>query len=219
MGRVKDKVFTVNLHHDEIFIANPIKTVKRLYYCSIKSELKDRIKELKTDKYVEDFLRVGYENKWFVNLYTEHHDYDMLEFLTIEGEENIVIKNLSTQDPFLNKLCSNHGSFSGFIDEPLTVDQEPIDDPDAASIDPLYKVMRDVEAGRCAGMYSNKKYVAKKKLFADDSPRPVKKAIPVKKSVSFSPDITKRSLNSGEGYSKHGEGTSRDAKKSPQSPK
>ncbi|GKC84870.1 hypothetical protein Tco_1140587 [Tanacetum coccineum] len=343
MGRVKDKVFTVNLHHDEIFIANPIKyvygelkqitdidcegmsfndfhnvvshlvlrTVKRLYYCSIKSELKDRIKELKTDKYVEDFLRVGYENKWFVNLYTEHHDYDMLEFLTIEGnvnetpfessdeyyssdeveeidyvdfhtegEENIVIKNLSTQDPFLNKLCSNHCSFSGFIVEPQPIDQEPIDDPDAASIDPLFKVKRgvsypkhdptilwnemqpvlgmryghheqlkldlanygvangyqlwymrndwrcmlmycgrDVEAGRCAGMYSNKKYVAKKKLFADDSPRPVKKAIPVKKSVSFSPDITKRSLNSGEGCSKHGEGTSRDAKKSPQSPK
>ncbi|GKC00442.1 hypothetical protein Tco_0986578 [Tanacetum coccineum] len=63
-------------------------TIKRLYYCSIKSELKDGIKELKTDKDVEDFLRVGYENKWFVNLYTEHHDYDVLEFLTIEGNVN-----------------------------------------------------------------------------------------------------------------------------------
>ncbi|GJR69164.1 hypothetical protein Tco_0015229 [Tanacetum coccineum] len=207
MGRVRDKVFIVNLHHDGIFICNPIKyvygelkqityidfegmsfndfhdvvshlvleTVKRLYYCSIKSELKDGIKELKTYKDVDDFLRVGYENKWFVNLYTEHHDYDVLDFLTIEGnvnetpfeysdeyessdevkeidyvdfhtkgEENVVIKNLSTQDPFLNKLCSNHGSFSGFIDEPLTVDLEPIDDPDAASIDPLYKVKRGV---------------------------------------------------------------------------
>ncbi|GKB84488.1 retrovirus-related pol polyprotein from transposon TNT 1-94, partial [Tanacetum coccineum] len=42
--------------------------------------------------------------------------------------------------------------------------------------------------------------------------RPVKKAIPVKKSVSFSPTIKKSSLNSGEG-------SSRDAGKSPQSPK
>nr|GEU80136.1 hypothetical protein [Tanacetum cinerariifolium] len=133
MGRVRDKVFTVNLHHDGIFICNPkyvygelkqitnldfecmsfndfhdvvshlvLGTVKRLYYCSIKSELKDGIKELKTDKDVEDFLRVGYENK-----------------------------------------CT-HGSFSGFIDEPQHVDQEPIDDPDAASIDLLYKVKRGV---------------------------------------------------------------------------
>ncbi|GKB83555.1 hypothetical protein Tco_0950450 [Tanacetum coccineum] len=138
-------------------------------------ELKDGIKELKTDKDVEDFLRAGYENKWFVNLYTEHHDYDVLDFLTIdgnvnetpykssdeyyssdeveeidyadfhtEGEENVVIKNLSTQDSFLNKLCRNNGSFSGFIYEPQPVDQEPIDDPDAASIDPLFKVKRGV---------------------------------------------------------------------------
>ncbi|GJX83043.1 splicing factor [Tanacetum coccineum] len=77
---------------------------------------------------------------------------------------------------------------------------------------------RNVEAGRCAGMYSNKKYVAKRKLFADDSPRSEKKSNTpkksqtVKKSVSFSPTIKKSSLNSGEG-------SSRDARKSPQSPK
>ncbi|GJV73923.1 hypothetical protein Tco_1493918 [Tanacetum coccineum] len=210
----------------------------------------------------------------FVTL-LEHHDYDVLGFLTIEGnvndtpfessdeyessddveeidyvdfhtkgEENVVIKNLRTQDPFLNKLYSNHGSFNGFIDEPQPVDQELIDDPDAASIERLLRFKkRNVEAGRCAGMYSNKKYVAKRKLFADDSPRsekksntpkksqtgkkakpkkkqgtpvkqgrPVKKAVPVKKSVSFSPTIKKSSLNSGEG-------SSRDAGKSPQSPK
>ncbi|GJS30381.1 hypothetical protein Tco_0491001 [Tanacetum coccineum] len=259
MGRVKDKVFTVNLHHDGIFIANHIK------------ELKDGIKELKTDKDVEDFLRAGYENKWFVNLYTEHHDYDVLDFLTIDGnvnetpykssdeyyssdeveeidyvdfhtkgEENVVIKNLSTQDSFLNKLCRNNGSFSGFIYEPQPVDQEPIDDPDAASIDPLFKVKRGMRYEhpeqlkralanygvangyqlwymrndwRCMLVYYGRNVEAVKKG------RPVKKAIPVKKSVSFIPNITKRSLNSGEGCSKHGEGTSRDAEKSPQSPK
>ncbi|GJX85951.1 splicing factor [Tanacetum coccineum] len=208
LGKIKDKVFTVNLHHDEIFISNPIKyvqgelkqiidinfegmsfndlretarhlklvlgTVKRLYYCSIKSELNVGIKELKTDNDVEDFLRVGYENKWFMNLYVEYFDYDVLDFLNdegnvnetpyessneyyssdeieefdyvdfhIEGEENVVINNLTTKDPFLNKFCSNHGSFRGFIDEPVPVDQEPIEDSDDANIDPM-----NVEAGR-----------------------------------------------------------------------
>ncbi|GJU12892.1 hypothetical protein Tco_1135288 [Tanacetum coccineum] len=134
-------------------------TMKRLYYCSIKNELNVGFKELKTDKDVEDFLRVGYENKWFVNLYVEHFNYDVLDFLNnvgnvnetpyescdeyyssdeveeldyvdfhTEGEENVVIKNLTTQDPFLNKLCSNHGPFRVFIDEPILVDQEPIHD-------------------------------------------------------------------------------------------
>ncbi|GKB69787.1 hypothetical protein Tco_0931199 [Tanacetum coccineum] len=66
---------------------------------------------------------------------------DYVDFHT-EGKENVVIKNLTTQDPFLNKLFSNHGSFRGLIDEPVHVDQEPIDDPDDASIDPLFKVKK-----------------------------------------------------------------------------
>nr|GEV38527.1 calcium/proton exchanger [Tanacetum cinerariifolium] len=37
-----------------------LKTVKILYYCAIKSELKVGIKELKTDKDVEDFLKAKY---------------------------------------------------------------------------------------------------------------------------------------------------------------
>nr|GEV22978.1 hypothetical protein [Tanacetum cinerariifolium] len=72
-----------------------------------------------------------------------------------------------------------------FIDEPIPVDQEPIDDPDDASIDPHFKVkkgvsypkhdptipwnemqhvlgMRNVNAGRCAGMYINKSMKSKR---------------------------------------------------------
>ncbi|GJU51850.1 pentatricopeptide repeat-containing protein [Tanacetum coccineum] len=283
MGRVKDKVFTVNLHHDGIFITNPIKYVH--------GELKQ-------------ITDINFE---------EHYDYDVLEFLTIEGnvnetlyessdeyyssdeveeidyvdfhtkgEENVVIKNLSTQDLFLNKLCSNHGSFSGFIAKPQPVDQEPIDDPDAASIDPMFKVKKGVSYPkhdptipwnemqlvlsiryehpeqlklalanygvangyqlwyirndwRCMLVYCGKNVEAgstpkksvtgkkaklkKKQGTPFKKGKPVKKAIHVKKSVYFSHNITKRSLNSGEGCSKHGEGTSRDAEKSPQSPK
>ncbi|GKA76126.1 hypothetical protein Tco_0782504 [Tanacetum coccineum] len=195
-------------------------TIKRLYYCSNKSELDVGIKELKTDKDVEDFLRIGYKNKcdeYYSSDGVEELDY--VDFHT-EGKENVVIKNLTTQDPFLNKLFSNHGSFRGLIDEPVHVDQEPIDDPDDASIDPLYEYGRNVEAGR----YENKsnppnKSMLGKKSEATNKPmtpvkkgRPVKKGKPVKKSVSFSPNVTTRSLNSGEGYSRDGEG---DAEKSP----
>ena len=52
-----------------------------------------------------------------------------MDFYT-EGEENVVIQNKITQDPFLNKLCSNNGIFRGYINEPVPVIQrEPIDDP------------------------------------------------------------------------------------------
>nr|GEW24341.1 splicing factor [Tanacetum cinerariifolium] len=229
---------------------------------------KSGIKGLKTDKDVKDFLRgnvneTPFESSDEYDSSDEVEEIDYVDFHT-KGKENIVIKNLSTQDPFLNKLCSNHGSFSGFIDELQLVDQEPIDDPDAASMDPLYKVKRGVsypkhdptipwnEMQPVLGVLEciATKTCTKKKLFADDLPRsenksntpkksmtckkakpkkkqgppvkmgrPVKKVIPVKKSVCFSPTITKRSVNSGEGCSKHREGTSRDVEKSPQSPK
>ncbi|GJX92020.1 hypothetical protein Tco_0345346 [Tanacetum coccineum] len=36
-----------------------------------------------------------------------------------EVDDNVAIKTLTTNDPFLNKLCSNNGHFRGFIDEPM----------------------------------------------------------------------------------------------------
>ncbi|PWA95872.1 hypothetical protein CTI12_AA044980 [Artemisia annua] len=105
----------------------------------INTPLNRGIKELKTHVDVEAFLKCGYENKWMVSLYTEHFEYDVLDFLVeekndsdcsqpsdecasieeedgeldyvdfqIEGEDNVVIPNKTTTDPFLNKLCSNN---------------------------------------------------------------------------------------------------------------
>ncbi|GJS32182.1 hypothetical protein Tco_0530564 [Tanacetum coccineum] len=86
----------------------------------------------------------------FVTL-LEHHDYDVLGFLTIEGNVNDTL--FESSDGYESSddveeidyvyFQSNHDSFNGFIDEPQPVDQEPIDDPDAASIDPLFKVAFD----------------------------------------------------------------------------
>nr|GEV92146.1 splicing factor [Tanacetum cinerariifolium] len=121
----KDGVFTVNICHDVLFICNPLRCV-------------EGIKELKTDSYVDAFLSLGYENRMFVDLYVEHHDYVVLEFLLeetydpdlisassdeycsddeseeidgvdfhTEGEHNVVIKNFTITDPFIESIiCS-----------------------------------------------------------------------------------------------------------------
>ncbi|GJX13876.1 hypothetical protein Tco_0205634 [Tanacetum coccineum] len=66
---------------------------------------------------VLDFLNDGdnvnetpYESSDEYYLSDEVEELDYVDFHT-EGEENVVIKNQTTQDHFLNKLCSNHGSF------------------------------------------------------------------------------------------------------------
>ena len=293
--------------------------VFRLYYCPIRTPLNVGIKELKTDNDVKDFIRVGYENKWYVDLYVEHFNYDVIDFLNeeangvlssgssddeydssdeceefddvdfhTEGDENVVIKNLSTKDPFLNKMCSDSGMFVDYLDQTLPQTEcEALDDPESANIDPSFKVKkgvsypkhdpsvpwnlmkpilgmryehpeqlkialanygvangyqlwferndwksllvycgRDVQSGRCAGRYSNKKKKIRKNLFGD-SPRPAKsaktdassskgpgKSVKVgksshvgKKIVTFSQPIMTRSKSKlGEGCSTDGEG-------------
>nr|GFA15926.1 splicing factor [Tanacetum cinerariifolium] len=119
---IADQVFTVNLHHDGIFTASPLRylqgdlkqitdidfegmsfdvfrdiikhlvhgTVYRLCYWPIRTPLNVGIKELKKDSDVEDFVRVG--------------------------GGNVVIKNLTTHDPYLNKLCGNNGMFRDYLD-------------------------------------------------------------------------------------------------------
>nr|GEW53994.1 splicing factor [Tanacetum cinerariifolium] len=62
-----------------------LKTCTRFYYCLIRTPLNVGIKELKTDSDVQDFVRVGYENKWFVDLYVEHFDYDVMDFINEEA--------------------------------------------------------------------------------------------------------------------------------------
>ncbi|GJY20378.1 hypothetical protein Tco_0392944 [Tanacetum coccineum] len=204
---VKDQVFTVNLHHDGIFIASPLRYVQgdlkqitdidfegmsfdvfrdiikhlvhgivyRFYYCPIRTPLNVGIKELKTDSDVQDFIRVEYENKWFVELYVKHFDYDVMDFINEEanrvlsggssdeyyssdeieefddvdfhtkGEKNVVIKNLTTHDPFLNKLCGNMGMFRDYLDESVPkTEGEALDDPDDAHINPIHKAQKGV---------------------------------------------------------------------------
>ncbi|GKB04800.1 short-chain dehydrogenase TIC 32, chloroplastic [Tanacetum coccineum] len=108
-----------------------------------------------------------------IDLYSKHFDYDVLDFIDapqIENqsensdeyassdeqeeikyvdfhsasEESVVIKKLTTQDPFLNNLVSTIGYFRGYIDEQIeNVMDDAIEDPLVSHIDPEHKVKND----------------------------------------------------------------------------
>ncbi|PWA54416.1 hypothetical protein CTI12_AA436200 [Artemisia annua] len=69
---------------------------------------------------------------------------DYVDFQT-EGDDSVSIKNISTQDPFLNKLCSSRilWSDNGECRRP-GINETPEVDPDDNHIDPVYKVKKGV---------------------------------------------------------------------------
>ncbi|GJX10122.1 hypothetical protein Tco_0199981 [Tanacetum coccineum] len=144
--------------------------VASLYYCKVGTLLRVCITSPKKDADIDDFVYLGYQNKWVVDLYVEHNGYDVLDIrdqakilVHDEGnksgdaycssddedlgfvnfhtkiDDNVVIKTLTTSDPFLNKLCSNNGHFRGFIDEPVNANVERVVE-DTECIDPEFNV-------------------------------------------------------------------------------
>ncbi|GKE00623.1 hypothetical protein Tco_1388606 [Tanacetum coccineum] len=161
--------------------------VPNLYYCKVGKTLKQGLCELKNDVDVQEFLRVGYESKWVVDLYTEHYEYDAMDYKISEGrdyespnssdaycssddeeviyyvdfyhggEQNVVIKNITTNDHFLTKLYSNNGNFRGFMNEPIPDTEDlHMKDPDSTHI--RHEAHDDAKKG----MKPNKKTVKKK---------------------------------------------------------
>ncbi|GKB08905.1 splicing factor [Tanacetum coccineum] len=167
-------VFTVNLYHDGIFAPSPIKYLQGELKQITDIDFKGLgIKELKSDSDVEDFLKLGYDNGFMVDLYVEHYGYDVINLLKYEnvvpqfsdssddeyssvdreelenvdfyttGEEDVIIKNLSTHDDFLNRLCSTGGLFRGGVPKPCSsLPNIPEDDPDGSTIEAQFKVKR-----------------------------------------------------------------------------
>ncbi|GJV31468.1 hypothetical protein Tco_1391868 [Tanacetum coccineum] len=69
---------------------------------------------------------------------SDDEDLGFVEFHT-KTDDDIIIKTLTTNDPFLNKLCSNNGHFRGFIDEPVNANVERVVE-DKESIDHEFNV-------------------------------------------------------------------------------
>ncbi|GKA89111.1 calcium/proton exchanger [Tanacetum coccineum] len=72
--------------------------------------------------------------------YSDDHlkEIENVDFHT-EGDDSVVIKNITTQDPFLTKLCSARILFRGNVEYGVN-EETPQVDPDDNQIDPVYKV-------------------------------------------------------------------------------
>ncbi|GKF72740.1 hypothetical protein Tco_0208854, partial [Tanacetum coccineum] len=108
------KLLNVTLHHDGVFIPNPLKYVlgltmiindtwfeempvselfefvdrlvasptKRLYYVVPGTTLTRGIREITSDDDMAEFVKVGFENSFKVDLYHEYNDYDVMAYTT-----------------------------------------------------------------------------------------------------------------------------------------
>ncbi|GKD80107.1 hypothetical protein Tco_1342728, partial [Tanacetum coccineum] len=120
--------------------------VVTLYYCKVGTPLKLGIKIIKTDSDVDEFVNFAYRNKWQVNLYVEHsgdeEDLSYVDFHT-EVDDNVILKNVTTNDLFLNKLCPDSAYFLNVVDELVFANDETVVE-DSENIDPKFNVKSGV---------------------------------------------------------------------------
>nr|GEV84966.1 hypothetical protein CTI12_AA098400 [Tanacetum cinerariifolium] len=230
----KKAVFTIYLKYDGIFITNPLSyvegisreindinfngmsfnilveiinklmpgnchSIKRLYYCKTSTTLALGVKELKYDKDVEDMLNDGYDNGNMIDLFIEHYDHDT------EADDCVVIKDMITSDPFLNKICSTRALFRGSRQQKVPDIDDIEEDPDNEQIDPLHKAKKE---GRCACKKGNKNRVLPNKDRSgigngESSSKKVKKSKVKKSKVKKVKKVKKKHVgnDSGEAHS------------------
>ncbi|GJY94858.1 retrovirus-related pol polyprotein from transposon TNT 1-94, partial [Tanacetum coccineum] len=133
--RLKMVTFHVDLYHDGYFVSNLLQYMYGEH--RLISDLKFEDDNLCEDKSDSDFKDVE-KNDSLEDLK------DVVDFQT-EGEDNVVIPKLSTNDPWLNKLVGK-GKFVGEMENPtpdlhgrFMVEEN---DPDEKYIYPKYKVKR-----------------------------------------------------------------------------
>nr|GEV21105.1 hypothetical protein [Tanacetum cinerariifolium] len=230
--KAKKDVFTVNLYYDGLFTSCPLiyfqgqcrvltdTNFDEMTYVHLLEILK---REIKSDQYIMDLLKVGYDNGFQIHMYVDHFGYDIMEMVECDrneelrktrikseldssdddyhysddleeienvdfhtkGDDSVVIKNITTQDLFLTKLCSARILFRSNVGYGVN-EKTPQVDPDDNQIDPVFKVkkgvvypafdsdipwdkmepilgMRNVVKGRCLDKKGNKHRVLPKK--------------------------------------------------------
>ncbi|GKC15833.1 hypothetical protein Tco_1012615 [Tanacetum coccineum] len=107
---------------------------KKLYYCVLGTNLGCGIRELKTQDDMEEFMVLGYQNGYRMDLYTEIYGYDVLEMLTdgnLHKDDEHVIK----EDKDLSE-----DSDTEYVD--FNTEE---DDPNNDEIVAKYKIRNDVQ--------------------------------------------------------------------------
>nr|GEY94993.1 calcium/proton exchanger [Tanacetum cinerariifolium] len=127
----KNRCITVNLFHDGVLTVRPFE-----YAVS-------DVKQI-TDIQFED-IRVQGEtmaddgNK-SSDAYcsSDEKDLSYVDFYS-EVDDNVVINTVSTNDPFLNKLCGDNVEFINLVDEPVNANVEIVEE-DTKNIDHVFNV-------------------------------------------------------------------------------
>lgn len=142
--------------------------VKGMYFHIPGKELSNGLKELKNDVDLADFIALGVKNGNVIDLYLEHHGYDLSHWVQTElgfdekpdedvemedltdygvsdyvGEDDVEIPYRTIKDSLLNKLCS--GNFISNNDENVSAaevgDSSDRDiDFDDENVDKKYKI-------------------------------------------------------------------------------
>ncbi|GKA62896.1 hypothetical protein Tco_0762415 [Tanacetum coccineum] len=163
--RVPDKncCIRVNLFHDGVFTVRPFEYAV--------SDVK-QITNIQFED-VDQFVNFAYQNKWQLNLYVEHSGYDALDIrdqgetmadngnessdaycssdeedlsyvdFHTELDDNVVINTVTTNDPFLNKLCGDSVDFINLLDEPVNANVETVVE-DTENIDHVFNVKEGI---------------------------------------------------------------------------
>ncbi|GKB14257.1 hypothetical protein Tco_0848180 [Tanacetum coccineum] len=129
----------------EIINKLTLSNAKHIYYCLPGTTLTLGIREIKTYSDMVEFMRLGYENDNRMELYTEHHGYDVLQYnhndnlasdneqsdvdpdyegesdpenvdFHTEGEQGVEFEKLSVNDSFLNKLVEEDDPEDEIVD-------------------------------------------------------------------------------------------------------
>nr|GEX11462.1 hypothetical protein CTI12_AA176900 [Tanacetum cinerariifolium] len=171
----KNHCITVNLHHDGVFTVSSFEyefgdenqitdiyfkgmsyvqfrkvivklvhgLVVTLYYCKVDHSGYDAL-DIRDQE--ETIANDGNESS-DAYFFSDEDDLSYFDFYT-KVNDNVIIKNVTTNDPFLNQLCPNRAHFLNVLIEPVFANDEIVVE-DSENIDPKFNV-KDVEAGRCA---------------------------------------------------------------------
>ncbi|GKD57714.1 hypothetical protein Tco_1291101 [Tanacetum coccineum] len=81
--------------------------VSSLYYCKVRKIIKQGLCRLENDVDVQEFLKTGYESKWVVDMYVEHHGNNG-NFRGFINEPIPVNEDLHIEDPDSSSLEPTH---------------------------------------------------------------------------------------------------------------
>nr|GEX70570.1 splicing factor [Tanacetum cinerariifolium] len=154
---IADQVFIVNLHHDGIFIPSPLRylqgDLKQITDIDFEGMSFDVFHDIIKPLVHGIVYRVGYENKWFVDLYVKHFDYDVMDF--INEEANGVLSDGSSDEYY------SSDEIKEFDDAQKGVTYQKHDPTIPYNNMTPVLGMRSVEGGRCAESFKSAKSAPK----------------------------------------------------------